>query len=90
MSAMGELRKLEILCFLGSKIKELPREIRNLSYLELLDLTRCLEIDCHVARDKVLAKVIKSIHVRTQCQLADLLTKALSLINSQSLFPRWD
>ena len=37
-----------------------------------------IEIDCHVVRDKVLAKVIKSIHVRTQCQLADLLTKALS------------
>ena len=40
--------------------------------------TKHIEIDCHVVRDKVLAKVIKSIHVRTQCQLADLLTKALS------------
>ena len=40
--------------------------------------TKHIEIDCHVARDKVLAKVIKLIHVRTQCQLANLLTKALS------------
>ena len=31
-----------------------------------------------MVRDKVLAKVIKLIHVRTQCQLVDLLTKALS------------
>ena len=40
--------------------------------------TKHIEIDCHVVRDKVLAKVIKLIHVKTQCQLADLLTKALS------------
>ena len=39
--------------------------------------TKHIEIDCHVIRDKVLAKVIKLIHVMTQCQLADVLTKAL-------------
>ena len=39
--------------------------------------TKHIEIDCHIMRDKVLAKVIKLNHVRTQCQLADLLTKAL-------------
>ena len=37
-----------------------------------------IEIDCHVVRNKVLERVIKLIHVRTQSQLADLLTKALS------------
>ena len=36
-----------------------------------------IEIDCHIVRDKVLARVIKLNHVRTHCQLADLLTKAL-------------
>lgn len=41
MSAIEELKKVEILPFLGSKMTELPREIRNLSYLELLNLTRC-------------------------------------------------
>ena len=40
--------------------------------------TKHIEIDYHVVRDKVLAKVIKLIHVRTQCQLANLLTKSLS------------
>ena len=32
--------------------------------------TKHIEIDCHVVRDKVLAKVIKLIHVKTQFQLA--------------------
>ena len=36
-----------------------------------------IEIDCHVVKDKVLEKVIKLNHVRTDCQLADMLTKAL-------------
>ena len=40
--------------------------------------TKHIEIDCHVVRNKVLERVIKLIHVRTQPQLADLLTKALS------------
>lgn len=35
---------LEILHFLGSIIKELPREIGNPSYLELLDFTRCFDL----------------------------------------------
>jgi len=37
-----------------------------------------IEIDYHVVRNKVLERVIKLIHVRTQSQLVDLLTKALS------------
>ena len=40
--------------------------------------TKHIEIDCHVVRNKVLERVIKLIHVRTQSQLVDLLTKALS------------
>ena len=40
--------------------------------------TKDIEIDCHVVRNKVLEKVIKLNHVRTNCQLADLLTKALN------------
>ena len=40
--------------------------------------TKHIEIDCHVVRNKVLERVIKLIHVRTQSHLADLLTKALS------------
>ncbi|XP_065626947.1 uncharacterized mitochondrial protein AtMg00810-like [Quercus suber] len=40
--------------------------------------TKLIEIDCHVVRDKVLEKLIKLNHVRSNCQLADLLTKALN------------
>ena len=40
--------------------------------------TKHIEIDRHVVRDKIMAKVIKLIHIKTQCQLEDLLTKAFS------------
>ena len=50
--------------------------------------TKHIKIDCHVVRDKVLAKVIKLIHVRTQCQLADLLTKALSFNHFSKLISK--
>ena len=40
--------------------------------------TKHIEIDCHVVKDKVLEKVIKLNHVRTHCQLVDVLTKTLS------------
>ncbi|XP_023909523.2 uncharacterized mitochondrial protein AtMg00810-like [Quercus suber] len=39
--------------------------------------TKHIEIDCHIVRDKVLAKVIRLNHVRTHCQVVDLLIKAL-------------
>ena len=42
------------------------------------EMTKHIEIDCHVVRDKVLENVIKLKHVRTHCQLADLLTKAMN------------
>ena len=45
MSAIGELRKLEILSIIGSEIKKLPGEMRNLSYLKLLDLTNCNRVE---------------------------------------------
>ena len=41
VSAIGALGKLEMLSFLGSEIKQLPREIGNLSHLKLLDLSQC-------------------------------------------------
>ena len=36
------------------------------------------EIDCHVVTDKMIQGVIRLLHIRTQSQLANLLTKALS------------
>ena len=40
--------------------------------------TKNIEIDCHIVRDKVLEGFIKLLHIRTNSQIADLLTKALS------------
>ena len=37
-----------------------------------------IEINCHVVRDKMVQGVIRLLHIRTQSQLADMLTKALS------------
>ncbi|XP_075637695.1 putative disease resistance protein At4g27220 [Castanea sativa] len=45
VSAIGELRKLEILSFTKSGIKELPGEMRNLSCLKLLELTKCYALE---------------------------------------------
>ncbi|XP_058211526.1 disease resistance protein At4g27190-like [Rhododendron vialii] len=41
LSVIGGLMNLEILSFTGSNIKELPREIGNLTRLKLLDLLHC-------------------------------------------------
>ena len=40
--------------------------------------TKHIEIDCHLIRDKVLEGYIRLLHVRTNSQIADLLTKALN------------
>uniref|UniRef100_A0A2N9J6N9 AAA+ ATPase domain-containing protein n=1 Tax=Fagus sylvatica TaxID=28930 RepID=A0A2N9J6N9_FAGSY len=45
VSTIGALGNLEILSFLGSKIKELPREIGNLGHLKLLDLSKCFTLE---------------------------------------------
>ena len=47
-----------------------------------------IENDCHVVRNKVFAKIIRLIHVKTQCQVADHLTKALSLNQFSSLLSK--
>lgn len=39
--------------------------------------TKYIEIDYHIVKDKVLAKVIQLLHVRPKSQVGDLLSKAL-------------
>ena len=50
--------------------------------------TKHIEINCHIVRDKVQAGVIKLMEIRTQCQIADLLTKALSWSQFYGLLTR--
>ncbi|KAG7947399.1 hypothetical protein I3843_14G091900 [Carya illinoinensis] len=45
VSAIEALLKLEMLSFRGSQIKELPREIQNLTLLKLLDLSKCGQLE---------------------------------------------
>ena len=40
--------------------------------------TKCLNIDCHYTRDKLLEGFLQTVHVSSQEQLADLMTKPLS------------
>ncbi|KAL1223412.1 Retrovirus-related Pol polyprotein from transposon RE1 [Cardamine amara subsp. amara] len=42
--------------------------------------TKHIESDCHAIRDAVLEGILKMVHVRTNEQLADLLTKALGRV----------
>ncbi|KAL5547115.1 hypothetical protein UlMin_006802 [Ulmus minor] len=39
--------------------------------------TKHIEIDCHLVRDKIQAGVLKTLHISTQNQLANIFTKAL-------------
>ena len=39
--------------------------------------TKHIEIDCHVVREKLLSGFLKTMHVRSEHQLADILTKAV-------------
>ena len=39
--------------------------------------TKHLENDCHIVREKIIMGLIKTLHVRTENQLADMFTKPL-------------
>ena len=39
--------------------------------------TKHIEIDCHLVRDKILEGMIKTFHVNSNAQVADVFTKAL-------------
>ncbi|XP_065634496.1 uncharacterized mitochondrial protein AtMg00810-like [Quercus suber] len=41
--------------------------------------TKHIEVDCHLVRDKILEGMIKTFHVNTNSQIADIFTKALGV-----------
>ncbi|GAY62722.1 hypothetical protein CUMW_220090 [Citrus unshiu] len=45
ISVVGDLKKLEILCLRGSMIQKLPVEVGELTWLKLLDLRDCEELE---------------------------------------------
>jgi hypothetical protein len=58
--------------------------------------TKHIEVDCHIVRDKIQDGLIRTLHVTTQHQIADLFTKAsghdhffhlISKMNVVNLFP---
>ena len=50
--------------------------------------TKHIEIDCHVVREKIQRGVIKTMHVRTKDQPADLFTKPLGSIQFGALLSK--
>ncbi|EEF49757.1 phosphoprotein phosphatase, putative [Ricinus communis] len=45
IAAIGELKKLQVLSFIGSTMVQLPREVGKLTRLQLLDLSRCQKLE---------------------------------------------
>ena len=41
------------------------------------DRTKHIQVDCHLVRDKIIEGMIKTFHVATNSQVADIFTKAL-------------
>ena len=42
--------------------------------------TKHIEVDCHFLRDKIQAGILKTLHIRSTHQLADIFTKPLGFV----------
>ena len=47
--------------------------------------TKHIELDCHLVREKIQDRLVRTLHVTSQNQLADIMTKALGSIQFHSL-----
>jgi hypothetical protein len=52
------------------------------------EMTKHIEIDCHVVREKIQEGLVWTLHVSSSNQLADLITKPLSSTIFQSLLSK--
>lgn len=50
------------------------------------EMTKHIERDCHVVRERIASNFMKTLHVSTQHQLADLLTKPLTALQFQIIY----
>lgn len=50
--------------------------------------TKHIEVDCHLIRDKIMEGMIKTFHIATNSQVADIFTKALKISSFTRLLGR--
>lgn len=77
-SAEAECRSMAVAVFEIVWLLGFLRDIHIAANPVFHERIKHIEIDCHVVRDKVVQGGIHLLRIRTQSQLADLLTKALS------------
>nr|XP_023920783.1 disease resistance protein At4g27190-like [Quercus suber] len=63
MALIGELKNLKALVLVGSKIKQLPMGIRQLTQLQLLDLRRCTKLEAIPSNVLSNLKKLEEIHM---------------------------
>jgi hypothetical protein len=52
--------------------------------------TKHIELDCHLVRDKIQENIIRTLHVKSLHQLADIFTKALGSHSFHHLLSKMD
>ena len=52
--------------------------------------TKHIEVDCHLVKDKILEGKIKTFHVATNSQVANIFTKALGMVHLQGYQENWE
>jgi len=50
--------------------------------------TKHIEVDCHYVRDKITVGILKTAHISTKSQLADVFTKAVPVDHFQSMLSK--